>query len=203
MKRFASTLLLSVVAIFSFLAGAYFFFPRDAALGFLWRKGVLIAAERGINLELAALSVEGYFPFRIILRNLRVSSPLASMEAGTATIAPLFAASIFSFSPAADIRLEQLSLTLPLPGQPPLFFSSFSSRGSLYSSGVAFSEIRTAGDLEISGWMDVNPSLLRLDEADLSIQGERAALLEYVRTMLPLKKEASGAWTMKKGGKKP
>ena len=48
--------------------------------------------------------------------------------------------------------------------------------------------------------MTVNPATAKLDEADLHISGERASLLEFAKTMLPLQKDASGAWTLKRKG---
>ncbi len=200
MRRFVSALLITFVALVSFSGGLYFFFPRDAALAFFWRKGVLAASQKGVTLETAALGVEGYLPFRIVFRNVRVAAPVASMEAGAMTVSPRFVESLFSFAPTAEINFESLSLNLPLPGQPPLVFSSYSSIASLLSSGVRLAEIRTAGDLQVAGEMTVNLHTLKLDEADISISGERTALLEYVKTMLPLQREASGTWTLKRKG---
>jgi len=200
MRRFLFASLMTITAVFSFLVGLYLFFPRDAALGYFWQKGVLAAAEKGITLESAALSMEGTLPFHVVLRNVRLAAPLASAEASVVRVVPLFLESVFSFAPTAEIHVETLTMTLPLPGQPPLVFSTFSSKGSVYPAGIKLSAIRSAGDLLISGELTVNPSTARLDEADLAISGERAALLEYAKTMLPLKKESSGGWTLKRKG---
>ena len=200
MKRFVSVLLITFVAFSSFGAGLFFFFPRDAALAFFWRKGVLAAAQNGMTLESAALRVDGYLPFRIVLRNVKLIAPVASMEAGEMTVSPLFVESLFTMAPTAEVRFESLSLNLPLPGQPPLAFASCFFTSSLRPSQVRLAGIRTIGDLVIAGDMTVNPHTLKLDEADLSISGERTALLEYVKTMLPLQKESSGAWTLKRKG---
>lgn len=200
MKRFLFVFSMTVTAVFSFFIGLYLFFPRDAALGYFWQKGVLAAAEKGITLESAALNIEGVFPFHVVLRNVRLAAPLASAEASVVRVVPLFLESVLSLAPTAEIHVETLAMTLPLPGQPPLLFSTFSSKGSVCSAGVKLSAIRTTGDLSISGELTVNPNTARLDEADLAISGERAALLEYAKTMLPLKKEASGGWTLKRKG---
>ena len=200
MKRWISILALVLVAFFSFCGGFYFFFPRDAAVAFFWRKGVLLASQKGVTLETAALYVEGYLPFHVVGRNLQITAPIASIEAVKIKFSPRFFESLFTMVPTAKVSFESLSLNLPLPGQAPLVFSSYASTASLLSSGVRLSEIRTTGDLQVAGDMTVNLDTLRLDEADLAISGERTALLEYVKTMLPLQKEASGIWTLKRKG---
>ncbi len=201
MKRIGSSLLLVFIALLSFLAGLYCFFPLLAAAGFLWRKGVMAAAENGVTLEAATLGVEGYFPFRILLRNTRVVTPVLSAEAGVVEIAPLFLESILSFAPTAEVRLERVSLNLPLPGQQPIYLSFFSSKGALRSSGMEVSSIRSAGDIVMEGSLKMNSRTAKLEEADLSIGGDRVAILEYVKGMLPLQKDDSGTWTLKiKGG---
>jgi len=201
MKKALSLFSLLIVALFSFTAGFYFFFPRDAAAGFLWRRAVLAAADKGVNLELASLSVEGYFPFRVVLRNLRVTSPIASMEAGDVVVVPVAGATLFSFALVADILGERASLVLPLPGRQPLFLASFASRVSFRPPLVSFSQVETAGDLEISGEARVDINRLMLDEADLSIRGEQAGVFESFRSFLPLTRDASGGWTLKREGK--
>lgn len=200
MKRFLLISLMTIVAVLSFFIGLYFFFPKDVALGYFWQKSVLAAAEKGITLESAALTTEGTLSFHIVLRNVRIAAPLASAEASVVRVIPLFLESVFSLAPTAEIHVETLTMTLPLPGQPPLVFSTFSSTGSVRSSGIRLSAIRSTGDLSISGELTVNPNTARLDEADLAISGERTALLEYAKTMLPLKKEPSGGWTLKRTG---
>lgn len=200
MKRFASVFGVLFCAFFSFVAALYLFFPMDAALDLLWRKGTLAAAEKGVTMETAFLGVEGYFPLRIVFRNVRVAAPVASAEAGMLSVRPLFVESIASMSPTAEIRLENFSLGLPLPGQPPVVFSTFFSKSSVRPSTINFSGIRTAGDLVIQGDVVVNTVTAKLDEADILISGERASLLEYAKTMLPLQKDASGAWTLKRKG---
>jgi len=200
MKRFASVFGVLFCAFFSFVAALYLFFPMDAALDLLWRKGTLAAAEKGVTMETAFLGVEGYFPLRIVFRNVRVAAPVASAEAGMLSVRPLFVESIASMSPTAEIRLENFSLGLPLPGQPPVVFSTFFSKSSVRPSTIKFSGIRTAGDLVIQGDVVVNTVTAKLDEADILISGERASLLEYAKTMLPLQKDASGAWTLKRKG---
>jgi hypothetical protein len=200
MRRCVSVLLLLLVAFFSFIGGFYFFFPRDAALAFFWRKGVLIASQKGVTLETAALTVEGYLPFIIVGRNVRITAPVVSVEAGEMKISPRFFESLFTMAPTAEVSFKSLSLNLPLPGQAPLFFSSYTSTAALLSSGVRLSKIRTFGELQVVGEMTMNLKTLRLDEAELSISGDRTALLEYVKSMLPLQKEASGTWTLKRKG---
>jgi hypothetical protein len=200
MKRFASVLTIILVALVSFLAGVYFFFPRDTAAGYLWRKGVLAAAEKGVTLEAATLGVEGYFPFRILLRNTRVVAPVLSAEAGVVEIVPLFLDSLLSLAPTAELRLERVSLNLPLPGQQPVYLSFFSSKAALRPSGTEVSSIRSSGDLVMEGRLKMNSRTGMPEEADLSIGGDRAALIEYVKGMLPFSKDASGAWTLKMRG---
>lgn len=200
MKRFTSVFGVFFCAVFSFIAALYLFFPMDAALELLWRKGTLAAAEKGVTIEAAFLGVEDYFPLRIIFRNVRVAAPVASAEAGMLSVRPLFLESIASMAPTAEIRLENFSLGIPLPGQPPVALSTFSSKSRVRPSAIEFSGIRTTGDLAIQGDVVVNTATAKLDEADILISGERASLLEYAKTMLPLQKDASGAWTLKRKG---
>lgn len=200
MKRFASVFGVLLCAFISFVAALYLFFPMDTALELLWRKGMLAAAEKGVTLETAFVGVDDYFPLRIVFRNVRVAAPVASAEAGMLTVRPLFVESILSMSPTAEIRLENFSLGIPLPGQPPIAFSTFYSKSSVRASAIHLSGIQTTGDLVIVGDMTVNPATAKLDEADLHISGERASLLEFAKTMLPLQKDASGAWTLKRKG---
>ncbi|HPK07322.1 MAG TPA: hypothetical protein PK773_05920, partial [Aminivibrio sp.] len=64
---------------------------------------------------------------------------------------------------------------------------------------VEVTDLRISGELDVSGSAVLSSRGGGLEEADLTIGGERAALMELFRSVLPLRQEKPGAWTLKRG----
>ncbi len=197
MKRLGTLLLTLVVALATFSAAFYVFLPKDAALAYLWGKGTLLSAEKGVGLESAALTLEES-PLRVVLRNARLSAAIASAEAGSVTITPLFIQSLLSISFKAEVRFESLALNLPMPGQAPLVFTTFSAMARLRPSSVTLEGVSATGDLLLNGALSVNLQTRKIEEAEMAISGERSDLLELAKAVLPLSKEPSGDWILRR-----
>ncbi len=197
MRRLGSVLLTLVVALASFSAAFYIFLPKDAALAYLWGKGTLLSAEKGVGLESAALALEES-PLRLVLRNACISAAIVSAEAGSVTITPLFIQSLLTASFKAKVRFESLVLNLPMPGQAPLTFTTFSTTARLRPSSLTLEEVRATGDLHLNGDLSVNLQTRKIEEAEMAISGERSDLLELAKTILPLSKEPSGDWILRR-----
>lgn len=199
--RFGRIFFLFSLSVLVFALSFYLFFPLHEAVRLAWGRGVLSASERGFFLDSAELSVEGRFPPAIVIRNIRLSSPLLSGEAGRAKIVLSPADTVIHGVPVACIRLERVSVNFSLPGQSPLYLASAEARGVFRLGRVDILDLQTEGDLNISGNAVVSPSKMSFEEGNVTIRGERSGLLEFFRSMLPLNRNDSGSWTLKKGGR--
>lgn len=187
----------AVVFVLSFLA----FFPFGAGTEAAWNRAVRAASEKGFFLDASSVSSEGRLPPEAVFLNVRLRSPLLSGEAGRVTVSFSPADTMTRFAPAARLRLERVSVNLPLPGEQPLFLSVVEA-GLVFRSGrIEVLEFRTSGELVISGTAALSSRGFALDEADLAIGGDRAALMELFRPVLPLRQEKPGAWVLKRGGR--
>ncbi|MDI9387673.1 MAG: hypothetical protein QM441_00415 [Synergistota bacterium] len=194
-RRVLSGLSALIVGLVFFFAALYAFFPRDAALAFIWRRAAQAASARGAALESAALfTVES--PLRAVVKNFRFATPVASVEAETLTVTPLIIRSLLSASLRAELEFNSLSLGLPLPGQPPLYFGAFTATAGARPDEVRLDDVIAAGDLELDGYLSVNLQSMKIGTADMSISGERADLMELAKTMLPLQKGDAGGWRL-------
>ena len=191
-------LLLFSAAVFalSFLS----FFPFGPGAEVAWSRMVRAASERGFFLDASDVSAEGGLTPEALLLNVRLRSPLLSGEAGKVSAVFSPADMITRMAPTARIRLERVSVNLPLPGERPLYLSSLECRLVFRKDRIEVLELRTSGELDVSGAVVVSPVKFTLEEADLSLGGERAQLLEFFRSVLPLRQEKPGSWTLKKGG---
>ena len=107
MRRALSGLSALIVGLVLFFAALYAFFPTDAALAYIWRRAAQAAYDRGATLESAALfTMES--PLRAVVKNLRLSTPVASVEAETLTVTPLFIRSLLSASLKAELEFNSL-----------------------------------------------------------------------------------------------
>lgn len=200
MRRALSGLSVLIVGLVFFFAALYAFFPTDAALAYIWRRATRAAYDRGATLESAALFT-AESPLRAVIKNLRLSTPVASVEAETLTVTPLFIRSLLSASLKAELEFNSLSLGVPLPGQPPLSFGVFSATVGLRPDEARLDGVRAAGDLDLDGYLTVDLRSIKIGTADMTITGERANLMELAKTMLPLQKGDSGGWRLyRKGG---
>ncbi len=199
MGRAGKFLLIFLAALIGFTVSLYVFFPWDAAVRTLWRDAARKAAGEGFVLDSSGIETRR-FPLAFAFLNLGVSSPLLSGEAGRAEFSPSLLSSVRSLGPAGRLRLERVSIALPLPGQPPLFLSSFeallTARGKMLEGEILKSE----GDLVVSGRIVLSSEKGGVEEADLLFRGERSALLESFAPLLGLRREPSGGWRLKKGG---
>ena len=195
MRRLVAVLSAVVLAIVSFAISFYLFFPKETALAYVWNKATLALAQNGLGLESAAMMAEES-PLRVVVRGARLSAPIASAEAALVTLTPHIMESLLSLSLKGSFQMESLSLSLPLPGQGPLLLSSFAGTIKLRPPLLFLEGVQTAGDLEITGDFVINLGTQKIEEADMSISGQRADLLEMGKSMLPITKEASGEWTL-------
>lgn len=199
MGRAGKYLLLVFAAMVGFALSFYVFFPLDGAVRTLWRDAARKAAAEGFVLDSSGIETRR-FPLAIAFLNLSVTSPLLSGEAGRAEFAPSLLSSIKNLSPAGRLRLERVSIALPLPGEQPLFLSSLEAQLTASKTGLEGEILKSAGDLEISG-RAVLSSKGGIKEADLLFQGSRSALLESFAPLLGLKREPTGGWRLLKKGK--
>jgi len=197
--RYGRAILLFLVSIAAFCLSFWLFFPFGDLAETVWNAAVLSASGRGFRLDAAGVSAEGRFPPTFVLSNARVSSPLLSGEAGRAGIAPAAGESVLKMAPAASVTLDRVSVNLPVPGQAPLYLSSAEARAVFRNGRLEVAGVRTGGDLEISGTIVLSPASFQILESDLVIRGERSALLEYFRSILPLRKEGPETWVLKRG----
>jgi len=195
----AILLLLFSAAVFgiSFLA----FFPFGAGTEAAWSRAVRAASEKGFFLDASSVSAEGRILPEVVLLNVRLRSPLLSGEAGRVRVSFSPADTIAGLAPVAGLRLERVSVNLPLPGEQPLFLAAVEARLVFRSDRVEMLEFLTSGELDVSGTAVLSSRGFALEEADLTIGGERAALMERFRPVLPLRQEKPGYWILKRGGK--
>lgn len=179
------------------------FFPFEAGTEAAWSRAVRAASEKGFFLDASSVSAEGRLPPGAVLLNVRLRSPLLSGEAGRITVVFSPGGTIAGLAPAASLRLERVSVNLPLPGEQPLFLAAVEARLVFRSDRVEVLEFRTSGELDVSGTAVLSSRGFALEEADLTIGGERAALMELFRSVLPLRQEKPGAWILKRGGRNP
>ena len=197
MGRIGKFLLFFSAALFAFAVSLYVFFPWDAAVRTLWRDAARKAAAEGFVLDSSGIGTTR-FPLTIALVNLSVSSPLLSGEAGRAELSPSLLSSAASLSPAGRLRLERVTIALPLPGEPPLFLSSIEALIIARGEGLEGVILKSGGDLEISGRFVLSSEKGGIEEADLLFTGSRSALLESFAPLLGLRREPSGGWRLKK-----
>ncbi len=200
MGRAGKYLLLVFAAVVGFAVSFYVFFPLDSAVRTMWRDAARKAAAEGFVLDSSGIET-GRFPLSVAFLNISVTSPLLSGEAGRAEFAPSLFSSIKSLSPAGHLRLERVSIVLPLPGEQPLFLSSLEALLTAPKKRLEGEILKSEGDLEISGRAALSSEKRRIEEADLLFQGPRSALLESFAPLLGLKKEPSGGWRLLKKGK--
>ena len=181
----------------SFLA----FFPFGPGAEVAWSRAVRAASEKGFFLDASDVSADGRFLPEAVLLNVRLRSPILSGEAGRVTTAFSPRDAIISLAPAARLRLERVSVNLPVPGERPLFLAAVEARLVFPGDRVEVLELRTSGELDVSGTAVLSSRGFALEEADLTIGGERAALMELFRSVLPLRQEKPGAWILKRGGR--
>ncbi len=197
--RYGRGILLLLVSLAAFCLSFWLFFPFGDLAETAWNTAVLSASQQGFRLDAAGVSAEGRFPPTFVLSNARMSSPLLSGEAGRADITPSVIESVLKMAPAAAVKLDRVSVNLPVPGQAPLYLSSAEARTVFRNGRLEMTGVRTGGDLEISGTIVLSPASFKILESDLVIRGERSALLEYFRSILPLRKEGPETWVLKRG----
>lgn len=197
--RYGRGILLLLVSLAAFCLSFWLFFPFGDLAETAWNAAVLSASQQGFRLDAAGVSAEGRFPPMFVLSNARMASPLLSGEAGRAGIAPSVTESVMKMAPAAAVTLERVSVNLPVPGQAPLYLSSAEARTVFRNGRLEVTGVRTGGDLEISGTIVLSPASFTILESDLVIRGERSALLEYFRSVLPFRKEGAETWVLKRG----
>lgn len=200
MRRAGKYLLLVFAALVGFAVSFYVFFPLDGAVRTLWREAARKAAADGFVLDSSGIETSR-FPLTVAFLNLSVTSPLLSGEAGRAEFAPSLLSTIKNFSPAGRLRLERVSIALPLPGEQPLFLSSLEALLTAPKKGLEGEILKSEGDLEISGRAALSSEKRGIEEADLLFQGSRSALLESFAPLLGLKREPTGGWRLLKKGK--
>lgn len=175
------------------------FFPFGPGTEAAWSRAVRAASEKGFFLDASSVSAEGrLFPGAVLL-NVRFRSSLLSGEAGRATVFLSPADMVTRLAPAAGLRLERVSVNLPLPGERPLFLAAVEAGLVFLDGRVEVTDLRISGELDVSGSAVLSSRGGGLEEADLTIGGERAALMELFRSVLPLRQEKPGAWTLKRG----
>lgn len=200
MGRTGKILLLVFAALAGFALSFYVFFPLDGAVRTLWRDAARRAAAEGFVLDSSGIETKR-FPLSVAFLNLRVTSPLLSAEAGRAEFAPSLLSSLKNLSPAGRLRLERVTIVLPLPGESPIFLSALEGVLTARKEGLEGEILKSEGDLEISGHASLSSGKRGIEEADLLFQGARSTLLESFAPLLGLKKEPSGGWRLLKKGK--
>lgn len=186
----------ALVFILSFLA----FFPFDRGVELVWLRSVRAAGERGISLDASNVSAPGFLPSAELV-NVRLKSPLFSVEAGRARLSLSFKSSLAALAPALLVRFERVSAGLPVPGEEPLYMDLVDAKIALRDGRLEVFDIRGSGDLEVSGRAAFTRPPLSLAEADISMGGRRAKLLESLGPLPPLRRGEGGAWRLKRGGR--
>lgn len=194
---FAILLTLAVFGI-SFLA----LFPWNTAAEVAWSRALRLAGEKGLLLDAGSVDGEGLFAPKVRLGQARLRSLLLSGEAGEVEIRLLPLKSLLSMAPGAAVRLERVSLNLPVPGEAPLYLASVEARVALRRGRAEVRDLKISGEIRASGDGIIDLEKMFLDDADIVLEGDRTALLEYFRSFLPLKKEKEGVWTLKRGGER-
>lgn len=193
--------LVFLLALGVFAASFLAFFPWKLGAEVGWSRVVRLAGEKGFSLGASAVDGEGTFAPKVRLGQVHLRSPLISGEAGEAEGVFLPMESLTSMAPAAAVRLRRVSVNLPVPGEAPLYLATVDARVIFRSARAEVRELKITGEIGAAGEAVLDLQRMYLDGADIVLGGDRVALLEYLRTLLPLNKEKEGVWTLKRGGK--
>ncbi|GAB1485107.1 hypothetical protein MASR2M79_01530 [Aminivibrio sp.] len=150
MGRTGKILLLVFAALAGFALSFYVFFPLDGAVRTLWRDAARRAAAEGFVLDSSGIETKR-FPLSAAFLNLRVTSPLLSAEAGRAEFAPSLLSSLKNLSPAGRLRLERVTIVLPLPGESPIFLSALEGVLTARKEGLEGEILKSEGTLKYPG----------------------------------------------------
>ena len=192
----AAAVFCALVFALSFLV----FFPFGQGAELIWLRTVRAAGERGFALDAAYVSASGFLP-SAELANVRFKSVLLSGEAGKVTASLSLKDSIAALAPVLQVRFERVSANVPVPGESPLYLDLAEGKVALRPGRLEAFELRASGDLEASGRAVFTPSPFSLAEADISLGGRRANLLEALGPVLPLRRGEGGIWRLRKGGR--
>ena len=184
------------VFVLAFLA----FFPCGPAGELFWRRAVRAAGERGLALDASEVRVEGWMP-TAELGNVRFKSPLLSGEAGRITASFSLKNSLLTLAPVIWVRFERVSANLPVPGEQPLFLDTAEAVVALRPGRLEVSDLKSSGELIVSGRASFSPSPFSLAEADITLGGDRAELLQVLEPVLPLRRDDRGVWRLKREGR--